>query len=486
MPYYPRHYVNCDCKLPSFTTSDGKKVPAFNGTGTKVQLTAILHAKGTGNRKAHWSIEAHPDNLKPDTYPALLGSSTTDHPVSDGDQLSFGNTIFLPRIGGNIYDVVCSKAGRHEESVRTTLQVWKMLWFTVYYTEDEQKEIAAFLAKKIADTFSKHFINMVHVETIKLDSVGSAAIVADSAKESDDYLRNLGKGGWLTLPRTPYHFAIIIVRKAGALCTLKSKLEIAPDPSTPDPGFVLRTENGTWHIDLPFGGGWQFLLDAHQLEHIGRVRGISKMSFGQTVTDFQARFDDREIVNLKMARYQVKRLSETKISIPLSGPLKRLAEEVDKKRSFGLKLTLQGINVLCAGMSDKNVTVIQTHSFDTRGDFTKLSLKELPKENVLRIALHEIGHTIGLVPGGYPNFYEGCGGIGSHCNHNTKLDKRVRVHNGTGELCVMYHAEVPNKSSEFCPKCVEAIRTRGLTSDTLMATWNILGSKVSGQAKEKT
>ena len=93
--------------------------------------------------------------------------------------------------------------------------------------------------------------------------------------------------------------------------------------------------------------------------------------------------------------------------------------------------------------------------------------------------IHELGHKIGLVPGGTawrsydrskldkaPRFYETSQGhVGNHCHAGIAakpVPQKYTSHDAAASICVMYGQT--NDHSAFCPDCAKAARKVDLSS----------------------
>lgn len=83
-----------------------------------------------------------------------------------------------------------------------------------------------------------------------------------------------------------------------------------------------------------------------------------------------------------------------------------------------------------------------------------------------QVMVHEMGHKIGMVPGGTgkgpdktPNQYTGKGHVGSHCHTGLPVQASYSEASGT---CVMFGST--NNKSAFCADCVTAVKKEDLSS----------------------
>lgn len=110
---------------------------------------------------------------------------------------------------------------------------------------------------------------------------------------------------------------------------------------------------------------------------------------------------------------------------------------------------------------------------------TRAWWKNYSTQSQNEVMIHELGHKIGLVPGGTawrsydrskldkaPHFYETSQGhVGNHCHAGIAakpVPQKYTSHDAAASICVMYGQT--NDHSAFCPDCAKAARKVDLSS----------------------
>jgi len=78
----------------------------------------------------------------------------------------FRNTVHLPHVGGDKYQVKCSKRGDRSDPVELEeIETWRKLYYTVHYMNDDCRNFFNALKDKFEDAFEVAFIELEQAET---------------------------------------------------------------------------------------------------------------------------------------------------------------------------------------------------------------------------------------------------------------------------------------------------------------------------------
>jgi hypothetical protein len=196
--------------------------------------------------------------------------------------------------------------------------------------------------------------------------------------------------------------------------------------------------------------------------------------FEQTIKSLKIKIGDaaETVVNppYVAVREKPNGLSNTFI-LNLNGPFEYISDALlndGKPVDFDFKLEVSDLSL--GGQSLGNRIVIQSHEITSRDNLPG------PKstDEIAKILIHEIGHSVGLVPDPqhdfrwqHPNHYTGHGGIGNHCSLNAVLNEGIYKYSNAGKMCIMFHQIHDQAGPEFCEDCMKYLKFTKLRKATL-------------------
>lgn len=382
----------------------------------------------------------------------------------------FENTLTLPHVGGDKYEVKASKKNDRSNSVATdTFETWRKLYYTVYHMGNAGLNFFNNLEADFKAAYERCFIEIENTaktatltEMLRVDVSynrsrvhglsfpfldGSADAIADLAPEGSD-----------TIQHKPYNLVFLI---------LPDIFRITPRNNRA----VFTTTVGTTT--------YNFRLH----EYPGRPRAFLRSA--QIRWPGQVWIDAKPYYTLVSAGARSSQINWDFSAV--NGLTTHLARR--RRNNFEVRWTVlkeHRIN----GFSWRNLCVVKT-SHGMPG--------------VLQTCVHEMGHGVDQVvkwedrwdaagasiarehnPRWYDDVY---GGRGSHCNTNAVLraggppgltSGQIYVHQaGAGSLCTMYHAGSRHKEphGRFCAShCEPRVKRRNLDHPSRIAQrWDHFG-----------
>ncbi|MCO5171068.1 MAG: hypothetical protein M9894_32490 [Planctomycetes bacterium] len=405
---------------------------------TTVPVRATPRSGSAAGVKTVWELTPDPGNLDAKYVDpnrrARVGAATVT-----GNAEGWPNFVQLGPASGERYRLSARTAGGASEVVKdVTVVTRQTIPLTVYHVD--KAALAAWDAAfpLVQATFDRAGITLDVKARVKTDvgdrplykgvDPGAMDVRATGQPTSDDFRAGLGaffKEGHLPPVKPAFgHLRVFVLGKLEQHWDLKIVGPVAREVLRSDQ-LLVGAIPAAWNAKLAPQPVLQATLD------------FGVMSHGEVDVKPKAR-----------------RKNDTDIVFNLGRAF--VAEYFGGSKSPTLTLKFEAVEAGFLGWSDgKNLVAVATKT---------AAGGALDAKTVARIVIHEVGHALGLVrpgravhPGGAERngrYYEGMGGVGSHCSTNAKAQRGQMVFD-RDRLCVMYHAGGPDKRADtaFCPSC---------------------------------
>ncbi len=365
-----------------------------------------------------------------------------NYPVNE-DQ-AFHNTVTLPHVGGDCYDVLCSKRHDRSQSHRFgTIETWRKLYFSVWLMNDECETQFDQTHSVIDAEMARSFIEFEEIARAR-------TLVSEETTTYRDALRFLyqSESSPSVLEHKPFHLRIVFINHLF-------------NPSHP-------THRGT-ASDSTLTQTTVDQLPATEWLASGRIKLNRPGEQWRTVTE---------------ASDLVSRTGDFTFQVDVSSLPEYWAEgEYDGSWQYELHLnTLRNL----AGGNIGNLSIVSLNGGNGAYSVFQSSC----------VQLHEMGHSCGQVvrrertynaSGGatgwesHPTWYtDNYGGMGNHCSHHAHLAPSTRTSsdqayepNSGATVCVMYHRISDEHGTRFCPNCLSRLQRANLGRRAMIRRgWN--------------
>ncbi len=363
--------------------------------------------------------------------------------ITRNRDVSFSNRLYLPHVGGDKYQVKCSKRGDRSDTVELEeIQTWRKIYYTVHYMNANCRRFFNRVKNRFKTAFEEGYVELEEVAV-------NPALVDEPKTRATNFLRHL----YRRRPRLsdrPFHLRIVVLNdiyeRVGKSYTLTRRNS-------------KRFEFGT-NTPLSDTSATNWLRSAKaRIEPRGRWRNIRSMT---------SKVDERHIrVDVSTHR--------------------RLSEAIDNGDTIEVRVKTRERNHYC-GHSIGNFCCVRINEPGSDADIER---------TILQTFTHEVGHGLQQVvrrertynaagrPGrreNNPKWYDDrYGGQGPHCNLNAKLiasrtttSRQVYTHD-SGTLCTMFHRSDAHVDADgkFCATCLERLKRVKLNAGNMRRQgWN--------------
>lgn len=480
--------------------------------GPNIEIIAKFNSNKP-DRQSKWKLINDRGNLSSKygtVRPGLRHSSVNESRHTFGGSGThircFKNWLEVPDVGGDIYTVECrKKVGLRSDKVLTeSYENWRRLWFSIYTTDASQTDVLDDVIQIFQEAFEEAFIDFKKAGTGALNFDHTYALIDDIRYPMAfgySFIKVLyPRKTWPTLKKKPHHLLVHLVKQCAKLHvvpleTKVIKFTILWNQQTinqedffecPDRSFLINQAGDKVIFKLPEREQKVLLDDAmrkQEADDLGQTP-----AFGTNISKCEVSTDGGNSYSdiTADARQKWAFIDYKTFSLSLTGTLQNLELPPESQTTeLHFKTEVKMADTLVAGQSSGNLVIVQTHKVNRdNGNWEIQSAEKLAKT-----LIHEIGHSVGLVPDKFkkrkgeetnPNHYTKHGGSGRHCKHNAALNANdVYVHKtGAGKMCVMLHCLDPEAGPEFCPNCHKALLLAKLkgsdleSRDVLKPGWN--------------
>jgi hypothetical protein len=153
----------------------------------------------------------------------------------------------------------------------------------------------------------------------------------------------------------------------------------------------------------------------------------------------------------------IKRTSKNRVEIDLDGA--DLGGEDDEDRTIDVRVSYRYDSGSSNGRRRHNAVWLASSCMNGEAR----SADELKQTTI-----HEIGHTLGMVPVTQSSHYIEHGHAGNHCNTGLSSSERAGdSYEGLEGTCIMFGESSDSRQPHFCPKCVPSVRKADAKIDGL-------------------
>jgi hypothetical protein len=378
--------------------------------------------------RAEWSVVPEGRDNTAARYLSHAARARMRRKVTGNIDNRFGNTVYLPHVGGDRYTINVAKRGDDASAKELeVIQTWRKIYYTVHYMNRRCKRIFNAVKARFAAAFEEAFI--------ELEEVALKRTRKDEPQtRSTDFLGHL-YNRQSVLRNRPFHLRIVVVNDIGDIVGARySETGLSTKRKT------IETDDG-----LSTVRGYPWLKKAQgRVEPRGRWHNIDSCA--------RKAGDRRVTIDLRRHRH--------------------FSRAIDAGRTVEIRLRTREFDAYC-GHSIGNFCCVRINEDGSDAQV---------QTTILQTFTHELGHGLQQVvrrertfddrgvPSGWKKntlwHTDDKGGQGPHCAKNAKTvasdrtaSGRIYTH-GRGTLCTMFFRDDDevDASGKFCDSCLPRLK----------------------------
>lgn len=390
---------------------------------------------------AEWWIEPNGDNT-PERYLSRQQRAHLRRTITRNRDDHFRNTLSLPHVGGDRYDIKSSKRNDRGNAVTIdTVETWRKLFFSIFNMNDRCESHMNGVKGPMISGMNDVFVEMVEGVTTRTQVQEDETEIRNGLRHYFQYPGHASDP--MYLPDRPFHLRVLVIER------LFLPREQAYDETTTH---VVHYQNTI-----------RDLTDNNWL-----VRARARLRPGGHWRDVTA---------------QTEKMGQRQFSVDLADQTEFWDGVHDDNKQIQLQVTTRE-KIMAAGMSNGNLVVLAIIDRDGNEQQPRFSTATL---------IHELGHACNQVvrrerlynghgsPSGWEDnnrwYTNAHGGVGSHCSHNAHLVAAPQGQTTSGQhyvpnagqtTCVMHHRLNPQIGREYCDLCQPHVKRADLGRASLV------------------
>jgi hypothetical protein len=391
--------------------------------------------------------------------------------------------VYLAPAGGNRYRVAAHTGAREVRSDEE-IEVWRKLYYEVYFTRGVQLPSLDHMERAYRD----RYLVLERVGGTGTELEARPALTGD---ELDAFVRTFPRPG-ARQPYEPYAFAILFVE----MWCRSEELDV--DESTQADRVTVQSDAGATTVEIelrPGEFGWRGIDEDDDRANGGR--GIWLAGGGCVIVDDQGAehpIPDEYVELIQQASTLEERRrignddaepDRVRVRIPPDMPIVAAGVQgstAEGAQPYRLQLSLNIIaNLGGTSYSEPNLIVLGTYSWFDRAEAAFYEVN----------TVHEVGHKVGMTPGRAPLsldsgrfYYENQGHNGPHCSRGMRYNEAQSPRWRGTPACVMFGAAryhdgdqmQVNPAHDFCTTCGSAVQKQDL--DVRFLPWFSTGQRL--------
>lgn len=154
--------------------------------------------------RAEWWIEPVGNDNQDQKYLSRLGRARLRWPSTRNRNDKFRNILSLPHVGGDRYEVKCSKLGdRSNPVVLEEIQTWRKIFYTIHYMNNDCRDFFNDLKTRFEAAFEESFIELENADNIQ-------TLVDEPHTRSTNSLNHLYRRQ-PRLDNRPFHLRLVVL-----------------------------------------------------------------------------------------------------------------------------------------------------------------------------------------------------------------------------------------------------------------------------------
>ena len=395
-------------------------------------------------RYAEWWIEPNGDNT-PERYLSRRQRAHLQQRITRNRRDHFANTLSLPHVGGDRYDIKCSKRNDRNSAVTIdTVETWRKLFFSIYAMDDRCATHINRVKAPVLSAMRDVFVELVEHQSVRTQVQENYTEFRNGLRH---YYQDPNAADPSALPNRPFHLRVLVLLRL---------FQHMPTRYNPTTSHIVHYQNTVNEL----------------MEHNWLVSARARLAPNGPWRDVTA---------------QCRRMGARQFSADLTDQREFWDGLHNDSRNIELDITVRE-KFNAAGGSIGNLVILAIMDGD----------QETATQFSIATMVHELGHACNQVidrertyngrgsPNGWDvnsQWYNNVnGGVGDHCNLNASLQAVAVSVASSGQIyrpnpgqntCVMYHQMHPRIGQDYCNQCKPRVKRADLGQSALVSrNWN--------------